>query len=437
MPGTEGPVECVVVDAGARFQEVLGIGTSLEASTAFNIARLDASRAAEVLRSLFDVDQGIGLNLARITIGTSDFAPLPFYSYDDLDDPSTSDPTLANFSVAADEASVLPLILGVVNASRSRGSAYADDGVLLFASPWSPPAWMKTSHRLEGGGLLPRFHRLYAQYLVSFAEAYARRGVRLHALTVQNEPLAEAGTYPTSLLQPAEEAAVIRLLGPMLEAAGLGTRIWCFDHNWGDLWYPMAVLRDDAAAAFVDGTGFHHYSGGPENMTRLHEAYPDKRILFTEGSTFGVRGAVEIVKIFRNWASTYTAWVTMLDTGLQPNAGPFTPSPTMLLLDNKTLAVRFGFDYHMYGHFSKFVRRGAMRIGSTSALGGEPRGRLPHVAFVNSERASGQGNAMSLVLVVVNPSRSSCSMRLRFGSFVTDLATLPGESVATFRWMPR
>jgi len=422
----------ICIDPGTRYQEVLGIGTSLEASTAFNIARLEAARAADVLQALFHVDLGIGFNLARVTIGTSDFAPRPFYSYDDTRAGAT-DPGLVNFSLAQDDAYVLPLILAALGASGLPGEERKRDGLLLFASPWSPPAWMKTSRRLEGGYVEPRFRKAYALYLHAFVEAYAHRGVTLHALTVQNEPLAEAKTYPTARMGPEAEREVIGWLGPMLQATGLSTRIWCFDHNWSDLWYPKAVLSDSKTAKFIDGTGFHFYTGSPSAMTELHELHPDKHIIFTEGSTFGAKGAAKIVEIFRNWATTYTAWVTMLDSALQPNAGPFKPSPTMLILNNETLEVQYRFEFHMYGHFSKFIRRGAVRIASNIA-GGLLDDPISHVAFANSEHAAGRGNAGSTVIVVVNTQKQKRKIRLRCNGYATDVVTLSGESIATFRW---
>jgi len=187
------------------------------------------------------------------------------------------------------------------------------------------------------------------------------------------------------------------------------------------------------ASAFIEGTAFHFYTGRPESMTKLHEAHPGKKIFFTEGSAFGVKGAAKIIEIFRNWASTYMAWVTMLDSELQPNAGPFKPSPPMLLLDKNTLEVHFRFDYYMYGHFSKYVRRGAVRVNSTSRNSSGKRS-VKHVAFQNPERASGANNGGSLVLVIVNVHSRSRRIRIWHRQHVTAVATLPAKAVATFRW---
>mmetsp|Transcript_45565 Transcript_45565/g.90319 ORF Transcript_45565/g.90319 Transcript_45565/m.90319 type:complete len:616 (-) Transcript_45565:130-1977(-) len=424
--------ETIMLCSEERYQEILGIGTSLEAATAFNMARLNHTQTAEVLQALFDPERGVGFNLARITIGTSDFAPLPFYTYDDLNRSTASDEDLDHFSVANDEAYVLPLITKALNASQNGSATDNNDSLLLFASPWSPPSWMKSSRRLQGGHLFPWFRSAYARYLVAFIEAYVERGIHIHALTVQNEPLANKPSYPTSLLMPVGEVAVIRLLGQQLESAGLATRIWCFDHNWEDVWYPEEVLNDTLASSFIEGTAFHFYQGRPESMTKLHEAHPDKKIFFTEGSAFGVKGAEKIVEIFRNWASTYMAWVTMLDSELQPNGGPFKPSPPMLVLDNN-LEVHYRFDYYMYGHFSKYVRRRAVRVNSTSANSGG-RSSVKHVAFQNQQSASGANNGGSLVLVVVNVHNRSQKIRICHGKHVTAVATLPAMAVATFRW---
>lgn len=198
----------IVVDGGTRYQTVYGIGNSLEASTGYNLQLLEPPARTELLRSLFDPDEGIGMSLARITIATSDFTPLPFYSYNDLSDPNATDINLTHFSVARDEAYILPLIKAALAAAEAPGG----DTLKLFASPWSPPAWMKTSKRLEGGALLPEHYGTYAKYLIRFLEEYETRGVHLSAMTVQNEPLQNDNKYPTMLLEPKPEAQVIEAM---------------------------------------------------------------------------------------------------------------------------------------------------------------------------------------------------------------------------------
>jgi len=196
--------EIIDVDDEVRYQEILGIGTSLEAATAYNMAMLNKSMLQSVIDSLVDPDDGLGFNLLRVAIGTSDFTPLPFYSYADGEDSS-----LDKFSIHRDEEFVLPMILAALNRGRKwagevflgANAAESVDGPLIFASPWSPPAWMKSSGKLTGGALMPEFHQLYAEYLVKFIKAYEQKGVPIYALTVENEPLAFAVNYPTMRLE--------------------------------------------------------------------------------------------------------------------------------------------------------------------------------------------------------------------------------------------
>lgn len=163
------------------FDQVYGIGTSLEASTSWNMNLLAPPQRATLLKDLFDPEAGVGFSVARITIATSDFTPLPFYSYAD-DGP---DPHLATFNVSRDEAYILPAIHDAITAAGGHGR----DTLRLFASPWSAPGWMKDSGSMLGGSLLPEYNSVYATYLLRFLQAYHARGVAVDAITIQNEPL--------------------------------------------------------------------------------------------------------------------------------------------------------------------------------------------------------------------------------------------------------
>jgi len=224
--GDDDDAVLVEIDTAQRFQEIYGIGSSLEGSTCFNLMQLSEAARNATLQALLDPVDGIGMNLMRITIGTSDFAPLPFYSYDDSDDP---DEDLVNFSIAPDEAFVLPALRAALPwaANAGGGGAGSSDGLAFFASPWSPPGWMKVGGSLQGGQFNSSFTDAFGAYLVRFVEAYAAEGIAVAALTPQNEPLQNNDAYPTTLLLPEQEAGLIAAsLGPRLEAAGLDCEIW-------------------------------------------------------------------------------------------------------------------------------------------------------------------------------------------------------------------
>lgn len=434
---TSSDVFSISIDESIQYQKMYGIGNSLEASTCYNLMRMSAEDRSETLAKILDPEEGIGMSLMRVTVGTSDFCPLPFYSYDDLPAGQT-DPSLKYFSVERDQEFILPVLREAAEKYAAGAESGEDaDGLRFFASTWSAPAWMKEGEKLEGGRFNTEHFGSYSDYLVRFIEAYAAEGVRISALTPQNEPLQNEETYPTTLLLPGEEAELIRdHLGPALRNATGGaadTKIWCFDHNFNTLFYPKEVLSDPEAAPYVDGAAFHNYGGRPSAMTELHDQFPDKRMVFSEGSTFGVRGGAQIVEILRNWASTYNAWVSMLDSELQPNAGPFRPSPTMIEMNAETLKPTFRYEYYLYGQFSKFIRRGAVRVESTAPEEEEGEDEyIAHVAFVNPSDALG-GNADARVLVVVSLATEPRTVQLRWKGQTAEV-TLPAASVSTFRW---
>jgi glucosylceramidase len=405
-----GALPLVEINLDDRGQSILGFGASFDHATCENLAKLTPERRREVVEKLFHPERGIGMNLMRVCIGTSDFTGVPYYTYDDVA-PGETDPDLERFSIGKDSDQVLPAI---------RLAREANPDLLLYASPWSPPAWMKTSGKLGTGSLKREWHPAFARYLLEFVKAYEAEGLPIHALTVQNEPQMGHRDYPTTIWTAVEQRDFIRdHLGPLFEREQVATKIWCWDHNWNMPEFPATILGDPAAARFVDGTAFHHYEGRVAAQGQLHRQFPDKHIYFTEGSMFGVDGARSIVEILRNWSRSYNFWVVMLDEHRRPNRGPHSASATCLeLLDDGT--VRTNFDYFMYGQFMKFIPRDAVRVQST-----EPDGGPRNVAFLTPGE--------EVVLVAVNTSWSQRRFAVACGDrgFVV---TLPGSSVGTYRW---
>jgi glucosylceramidase len=385
----------IALDPKKTYQTILGLGSSLEHSSCSNLFRLPPMERERVMERLVSPTAGIGMNLMRICIGTSDFAGDSWYSYDDLS-PGETDLELKRFSIERDRACILPVL---------KLAKQKNPDLLFFASPWSPPGWMKTKGSLIGGELLPKWYPVYAEYFVRFIQAYEREGIPIHAVTVQNEPGVDRAKekdpkwfYPSCHWTAEQERDFIRdHLGPAFRRAGLKTKIWCYDHNYNvdpkndsdGLEHPRTILRDAQAAAFVDGVAFHHYEGQPDGMTRFHREFPAKPVHFTEGSVFSINGAHDLIERLRNWASSYNAWVTLLDEKGQPNNGPFPATIAILRLDSDTLKIEELLEYYTYGHFMKFIQRGAVRIESTL---GTPE--FNNIAFRNPDG--------SMVLIVVN-----------------------------------
>lgn len=420
------PGNVIVLEPAKTYQTILGLGSSLEHSTCSNLFRLPPDARERVIERLVSPRTGIGMNLMRVCIGTSDFAGEPWYSYDDLP-PGETDPTLSRFSIEHDRAYVLP----VLKLARRKNL-----DLLFFASPWSPPGWMKTTGSMIGGELLPQWYPAYARYFVNFVKAYEAEGIPIYAVTVQNEPGVDRSKekdaksfYPSCHWTGAQERDFIRdHLGPAFQRAGLKTKIWCYDHNYNlqpsddsaGLSHPRLILRDPRAAGFVDGVAFHHYAGEPTGMTVFHEEFPRWPIYFTEGSVFSIHGAHDLIERLRNWACTYNAWVTMLDENGRPNNGPFPATSAILKLHTSTLQVEELFEFYSYAQFMKFIPRGAVRIESTP--GAE---EFDNVAFRNPDG--------SFTLIIVNTTRSAkpFAVECRGKSFQS---TMGAESVATFVW---
>ena len=417
MPGI--PLEAatneagIVIDPRKTCQTILGMGASFDHASWYNWSLLDEAARAEVIRKLFDPDAGIGMNLMRLCIGTSDFAGEPWYSYDDMPEGET-DLELDHFSIDKDRAYLLPAV---------KAAQAANPDLLFFASPWSPPGWMKTTGTRLAGKLKPEYYGVYARYLLRFLRAYENEGVPIHALTLQNEPAHIDPAYPTCLWKGEEQRDLIRdHVGPLFAGENIIAKLWCWDHNYNRLEFPRAVLSDPAAAQYVDGTAFHFYEGEVEAMSQLRGEFPDKHLYFTEGSTFRTRGAIQLIGILRNWARSYSAWVIMLDENRKPNNGPHFASRTCLEFDSKTRQVAYRFDYYMYGQFMKFIHRGAVRVESTPGTA-----KFDHIALRNPDGA--------LVMVAANAGNAPQTFRARCGK-TEFAASLPARSVATFRWMP-
>ncbi|WP_231956935.1 MULTISPECIES: discoidin domain-containing protein [unclassified Actinoplanes] len=437
----------ITVNPERTFQRMDGFGAALTDAAASVLYRLSAADRADAVQQLFDPEKGIGVSFLRQPIGSSDFtAAAAHYTYDDVPAGQT-DFGLRHFSVEHDRAQILPLL---------RAARRLNPRLTVLATPWSPPAWMKTGGSLIGGRLRddPRIYDAYARYLVRFVQAYAAAGVPVDYLTVQNEPQNRLpGGYPGTDMPVRQEAAVIERLGPLLRQVSPRTRILGYDHNWqthpGDVGstppgedpetdYPYRLL-DSPAGKWLAGTAYHCYSGDPGAQTALHEAHPDKGIWFTECS--GSHGAGDTdeqifrgtltwhartlaIGVPRNWAKSVVNWNIALDSGGGPHLGGCgTCTGLLTLLPDGT--VRRDAEFFTIGHLSKFVRPGAVRIASTSFGTTGWNGQIMDVAFRNPDG--------STALVVHNENDEPRSFAVAVGARTFEY-TLPGGALATFVW---
>lgn len=406
------------IDSTQRFQSVDGFGYTLTGGSAKLINQMNAADKAALLQELFSVtnETGIKISYLRLSIGASDLDATVF-SYDDLAAGQT-DETLTHFSMDADKTDLIPLLKEIVALNPA---------IKFIATPWSPPTWMKTNNNSVGGSLKPEYYAAYAHYFIKYIQAMQAEGINITAITPQNEPL-HPGNNPSMYMPAEEQAAFIKNnLGPAFQTAGLTTKIIVYDHNCNKPEYPLTILTDAAANAFVDGAAFHLYEGDISALTQVHNAYPNKNLYFTEqytASTGEFGGDLKwhlknvIIGSMRNWSKLAMEWNLANDPNFEPHTpGGCTTCKGALTIGGNTVTRNVA--YYIIAHASRFVPAGSVRIASNI------NGALNNVAFETPDDKK--------VLIVENDGNDAVTFNIRFNGMWA-ATTLAGGSVGTYVW---
>ncbi|HLK30705.1 MAG TPA: glycoside hydrolase family 30 protein [Puia sp.] len=414
---------CVFVDPTKSFQTLLGIGGALTDASAETFAKLPKEKQQELLAAYYDSQKGIGYTLGRTNIHSCDFSS-DTYTY-----VADNDSSLKSFSIDHDKKFRIPFIKDVIAAAGGK--------LTLFCSPWSPPAWMKTNNDiLHGGKLKPEYYQTWANYYVKFMKAYDAEGIPIWGTTIQNEPMATQKWESCIYSAEDEREFLKKYLGPTLEKEGLGDKkIMVWDHN-KDLIYQQAstILSDPDAAKYAWGVAFHWYedwSGGTqmfENLKRVHESFPDKNLVFSEGCngpfkmdsiynwSLGERYGRTMINDFNNGTVGWTDWNILLDeTGGPNHVQNFCFAPVHA--DTKSGKLIYTNAFYYIGHFSKFIKPGSKRVISASS-----RSPFLTTAFINEDG--------KLAVVVMNQSDKKIPYKLWIAGKAADVTALP-HSIAT------
>lgn len=434
----------IVIDESHTMQTIDGFGFALTGGSAGLMMKMSPTARKELVNDLFsDKDNHIGVSYIRLTIGASDLNSFVF-SYNDLKEGET-DFNLAKFDLGQDRKDVIPVMKEIL-------SVVPD--IKILASPWSPPVWMKTNGRVKAGSLKPECYDVYSRYFVKYIQEMAKEGIKIDAVTVQNEPL-NANNTPSMRMSAAEQTDFIKNhLGPAFEKAGIKTKIVLFDHNLDRPDYPLTILSDPDAAKYADGSGFHHYGGDMSAMTIMHNARPDKNLYFTEqmvverpGSrTIDIAAQVKrlIIGVTNNWSRNVILWNFAADPLNDPHTddGGCSMCQGAVTIDGDLAGKNIA--YYVVAHASRFVRPGSVRIASTQAgemsvsLTNDEERRevvrvatfenndiLPNVAFRTPEGKT--------VLIVANDTGNISSFRIQYRGMSANVGLDPG-SVGTYVW---
>lgn len=485
----------IVVDPTRYYQTMDGFGASLTDSAAWLISnKLNASQQTWIMQQLFAPfsSGGISLGILRQPMGASDFAACApdgscnfntvttcsgggcygnacvfspagctmtttdycasscNYSYDDNN--GQADASLSHFSIAHDQPYIIPLL--------KRALSY-NPSLKIQALPWSAPAWMKNPPSgssvptMSGGSFNNGYAATYANYFVRFVQAYQAQGLPIWAVAAQNEPENNTAGYPSMFVSASDEGNFIgSYLGPAFANAGLGTKIFGYEHNWVDSYndtsnYPETVLANSTANAYLAGSSFHCYQGGDASaQNTVKVAYPAKDIWFTECTASGRTDFSQtgdsatqsdfasalswmasnlMIGTTRNWARGVTEWNLALNqnhgpvNGVAPNVCANCRGIMTIDTTKSPAGIYKTPEYYGLGHLSAFVQAGAQRIYSNTFGSGS----IEDVAFKNPDG--------STALFVLNNSGATQTFTAYWQGSSFNYS-LPNQSVVTLTW---
>lgn len=413
----------VFVNPGKKFQQVLGIGGAITDASAEVLSKLPQVTQKKLIEAYFSKENGIGYSIIRTSIHSCDFSP---YSFTYIEE---GDKELKSFNIKHDLEFRIPIIKEAIKTASNK--------VTFYASPWSPPAFMKSNNNmLQGGKLLPEYYQTWANYYVKFIEAYEAQGIDIWGVTMQNEPMA-VQRWESCIYTAEEERDFLKnYLGPTFEKNGLRSKkIVVWDHN-RDLIVNRAntIFGDPIAAKYAWGIGFHWYenwSGGEpmfDNLKVVKDAFPDKELLFTEGCNErfdntkyehwpnAERYGKSMINDFNNGTVGWTDWNILLDQFGGPNhVGNLCFAPVHADLESKELI--FTPSYYYIGHFSKFVSPNDYRISSASS-----RSQLLTTSFIDEDG--------KISTIVMNQSAESVNYKLFVGEMSAEI-TIPANAMQT------
>jgi glucosylceramidase len=410
----------ITVSASTKYQSMVGFGAAMTDASAYLIETKMTTMQRDVLMQDLFGESGIGLSFVRIPMGASDFS-FSQYSYDDVGEGQT-DSTLSHFSIAPDSAYKIPAL---------KEALFINPSITFMASPWSPPAWMKSTGSMVWGELYRAYFDSFAEYFARFLEAYQAAGVPIAAITIQNEPHFLVHDYPGMYISDSIRALLIgNHVGPLLAKRAPNVKILDWDQSWQDPSAPLYVLANAQAARYVSGVAWHCYGGDVSAQDTVHDHHSDKETWFTECSGFTSGNWSDDLKWFvgtliigstRAWARSVQTWNLALDENDGPHTGGCVNCRGVVTINSVTGAVTRNVEYFALGHASKFVRPGAYRIASSTDVKG-----LQTVAFENPANAS-------KALVVLNTTTAGRSFAVHDGA-VWFQYRLAAGSVATFVW---
>lgn len=423
----------ISLDPTVRYQTMDGFGAAITGSTCFNLFQMKPADRQAFLTETFSDKDGFGFSYIRISIGCSDFS-LSEYTCCDTKG-------IENFALQSEEKEyILPILKDILKINPS---------IKIIAAPWTSPKWMKVNNLTDlapldswtNGQLNPAYYQDYATYFVKWIQAFKAEGIDIYAVTPQNEPLNRANSASLYMSWEEQRDFVKTALGPKFKSAGLATKIYAFDHNYNydniasEQNYPGKIYEDEGASQYVVGAAYHNYGGNREELLNMHEAYPNKELLFTEtsigtwnsGRDLSTRLMEDMKEValgtVNYWSKGVIVWNLMLDNDRGPNreGGCQTCYGAVDINNSDYKTIIRNSHYYIIAHLSTVVKPGAVRIGT----GGYTDSGITCSAFENTDG--------TYAFVLLNNNEKAKKITISDGKrhFAYDV---PGKSVTSYRW---
>lgn len=418
-----------------QYQSILGWGGAFTEASAVNWLKLPSKLQDEMIQAYYNTTSGNGYTWGRVPINSCDFVDEQ-YNFDN----TTDDFDLKDFDmdVTHDSKNIIPLVQA---AQKVAGAS----NLRLFATPWSPPGWMKTNGQMDKSDdpclkKDPRYSTAWANYFVKFFDAYRRYGIGFWGLTIQNEPLNANSGWESCYFSPTEELAFFKqYLYPALQQSYPNINIMFYDHNkdhaleWANVFY-----TDPEAFKAIWGLAIHWYSGDSfDNVRQIHDNWPTKPIMATEacncpgvqtgdgGWTRAEAYVHDIIGDLNSFVRGWTDWNLLLDQEGGPNhVGNFCDAPLLANLTNSPPTLVYQDSYYAMGTFSRFLPPGSIRIANQFTAGSS---RLEMATFLVYTKETGQswtqrladerGSTAEVVIIIYNPDTSDHSFELAAGEW--------------------
>jgi glucosylceramidase len=373
----------IIVDLTHPQQTIDGFGTCFNELGWTSLSILSDRNREAVFKELFEPGFGANFTICRMPVGANDFSR-NWYSYNESD----GDLAMDSFSIDNDKETLIPFI--------KKALSY-NPNLKIWASPWSPPSWMKYNkhyacHASDSltaeqyrNDLIPgqqgaegtdmfiqndSYFEAYALYFAKFIESYRNENISISMIMPQNE-FNSCQVFPSCTWTPAGlNEFVGKFLGPKMQELGV-------DVMFGTMERPDAslidtLLIDKKSSQYIKGVGFQW--AGKDAVKAIHEQYPDLKIYQTEQECGNgtndwthVCHTWDLMKYYlNNGANAYDYWNTSLLKGGMSRWG--WSQNSLIVVDADTQTYEYTYEYYLMKHLSRFVLPGAQRLNTSGAF---------------------------------------------------------------------